>query len=171
MSMSAPLIVSAAELGSILALTDRHVRRLRKDGIFPGSGAKYDLRECVPAYVRLLREGGTSTDMQTEKLLTQRAKRRQIEIANDVRMGRLLSADLVEQEFMRSAARYVGGLDALPARVAAVVQAPGLIPAIKAECHAIRAEIAAASERRAEEIDRLADKIEREEKAGGGGVS
>lgn len=168
MSMSTEMIVSAAELGNLLLLSSRHVRRLRKDGIFPGIGSKYDLRECVPAYVKLLREGGTSTDLQTEKLLTQRAKRRQIEIANDVRTGRLLGADLVEQEFMRHAAIMVQGLNALPARVASVVDAPGLIPAIKAECHAIRAEISAAMEQRAKEIDRMAAELERE---AAGGVS
>lgn len=159
MSMS-DLTVSAAELGRLLVVTDRHVRRLRKDGIFPGSGSKYDLRECVPAYVKLLREGAAGSSLADERLGLVREKRRALEIANDVKLGRLINAELVEQEMLEAAAMYVGGLNALPARVAAACRAQDrneLTALIRQECHAIRAEIAAASERRADKLARQAN--------------
>lgn len=158
MSMS-DLTVSAAELGHLLDLSDRHVRRLRRDGVLPGAGSRYDIAECVPAYVKLLREGAAGSTLADEKLGLVREKRRALEIANDVKLGRLIGAELVEQEMLEAAALYVGGLNALPARVAAACRAEDrneLTALIRQECHAIRAEIAAASERRADKLARQA---------------
>lgn len=165
MSMSDLPTVSAAELGRLLALTDRHVRRLRRDGVLPGAGSRYDIAECVPAYVRLLREGAAGSTLADERLGLMREKRRALEIANDVKLGRLLDVELVEQKMLEGAAMYVGGLNALPARVASACRAEDrneLVALIQRECHAIRAEIAAATERRADEIDRRAAELERQ---------
>lgn len=170
MSMSAPLIVSAAELGGILALTDRHVRRLRRDGVLPGSGAKFDLRECVPAYVKLLREGAPGSTLADEKLGLVRAKRRQAELANEHRAGILIHADLVEETMMAQAAFIAGAHDAAAGRLAPEMIGltdPAVARAkILAEMREIREGIAQFSIRQADALDRMAQEAERKAKAG-----
>lgn len=170
MSTSDPMLVSAAVLGRLLSLTDRHVRRLRKDGILPGAGAKYDLRECVPAYIAHLREGSASSSLADEKLGLVRAKRRQLELANEHRAGILIHADLVEETMMAQAAYIARAHDAAAGRLApemigltdtAVARAK-----ILAEMREIREGIAQFSIRQADVLDRMAQEAERKEKAG-----
>lgn len=169
MSMSA-LTVTARVLGELLSVSDRHVRRLRRDGVLPGAGSKYDLRECVPAYVAHLREGSASSTLADEKVGLVRAKRRQLELANAQREGRLINTDLVEEVMFAQAAYIARSHDAVAGRLANEML--GLTDAgiarakLLAEMREIREGIAQFSIRQADELDRMAKEAERKEKAG-----
>jgi len=169
MSMSELSPVSAAQLGQLLALTDRHVRRLRRDGVFPGVGSQYDLKLCVPAYVRMLRDGAVAGDLATEKLLKVRAQRRALEMANALKAGRLIHADLVEETLMSQAAYLAQSHDAVAGRLANEMlnlTDPGIARAkLLFEMREIRNGLAEHGLRMAADIDQLADELERKEKA------
>lgn len=50
-------IVNAETLGRLLMITDRHVQRLAKEGVFEAKGrGKYPMVPCIHAYIRHLKE-------------------------------------------------------------------------------------------------------------------
>ena len=52
-------------IAKLLMLTDRHVRRLTAEGVFPSAGpSRYELAPVVQAYIRYLRDrtGGDAGD-------------------------------------------------------------------------------------------------------------
>ena len=167
MSMSTEMIVTAAELGAILALTERHVRRLRKDGVFPSVGPKFDLRVCVRAYIKLLREGATGTSLADEKLGLVRAKRKQLELMNAQREGRLIDIAIVEEVLLAQAAHLAQTHDAVAGRIASDLVGildPGVIRGkLLAEMRAIREGLSQHSLRIADALDRAAQDVERQE--------
>jgi hypothetical protein len=61
--------VSAKELGEILAVTDRSIRRYAKAGVIIKVGyGKYDLRESVRNYVGVLRKAAAGRTFSLDDL-------------------------------------------------------------------------------------------------------
>lgn len=77
------LTVTASEVGDVLDLTDRRIRQLAEEGLFPReSRGKYGLRDCVLAYIASLADGADSDDLRRERIALMKAQRRRIELDN-----------------------------------------------------------------------------------------
>ena len=78
---------TASEIGDVLDLTDRRVRQLAEEGVFPrASRGQYPLRECVLAYVAAQATTG-DVELRSEKIALLKAQRRRIELDNSNREG------------------------------------------------------------------------------------
>jgi len=110
--------MDATELGKLLGLNERHVRRLAKTGLFPHVGrARFDARVCVPAFVRYLRQGAEQNSAQAaEKLKHTAAQRREIEQRTAARARKLVPIDEVNTVFLTSISLVRGQLDGLAGR-------------------------------------------------------
>ncbi|RUU11031.1 hypothetical protein EOD23_11585 [Mesorhizobium sp. USDA-HM6] len=91
------LRVSARQLGTVLDLTDRRIRQLAEEGVFPRiDRGQYLLIDCVQAYIATVAAGTETDDLRQERIQLMRAQRRRIELDNLVREG--TEADLDFQD-------------------------------------------------------------------------
>jgi len=118
------------EVAEHLDLTDRHVRRLLKDGVIPPSKSGwYDLDACRLAYIRYLRgvqsgqvksatagegeqpEGSPSGDFTA---LLEQEKYRKAKRENDIEEGLVAPVALLADALQKSGAIIVANLESLP---------------------------------------------------------
>ena len=91
------LLASTSDLAEMLGITDRMVRKHQSDGLFQKEArGKYNLFECIPAYVRYrdeLHQGDSEslTDQRTRKT---KAEADKIELELEILRGRHLPLDL-----------------------------------------------------------------------------
>ena len=137
-----PLLMTAAELGRLLKLSERHIRRLRREGLFPGTGTEFDAKKCVPAYVAFLKTGSATGSLADERLLFTRAKRIKVETDNEIKRGKIIWAWQVQNIMQTQAADICGRLEGLPGRVAAefagMTDASTIRERLLDECRSIR---------------------------------
>jgi phage terminase Nu1 subunit (DNA packaging protein) len=113
-------------IAKLFNLTERRVQQLAKEGIIPkGERGKYDLVECVTAYIKYLQElaFGQSlkpADAHTEKTRLVRAQADHEELKVRERRGELISVGLVESEWTDMVSAMRAKLLSLPVRVAQV---------------------------------------------------
>lgn len=92
---------NATFFSKLFGLTERHIRRLAKEGIIPKNGrGEYPLLKTVSAYVSYLRDGmsnngrgDTSKQLQEEKIKLTRAQREKIDIDIDQMTAQLIPCD------------------------------------------------------------------------------
>lgn len=111
-------IVNAETLGRLLMVTDRHVQRLAKEGVFETKGrGKYPMVPCIHAYIRHLKEENkTQTRVAGDnRLRDARAKEIELRVAKSDRSIIDLSEaqDIVD----KMAGAFLQSMVGLPARI------------------------------------------------------
>ncbi|ESY16207.1 MULTISPECIES: hypothetical protein [unclassified Mesorhizobium] len=82
------LSVSARQLGTVLDLTDRRIRQLAEEGVFPRiERGQYPLIDCIQSYIATVAAGTETDDLRQERIQLMRAQRRRIELDNVIREG------------------------------------------------------------------------------------
>jgi hypothetical protein len=146
MSVS-PLTMNSAELGRLIGLTERQVRRLHRDGVFPrvGTGRHdgFDPFVCVPKFVEYVRQGTEKTEgiAQSRQGLIE-AQRRDLELKTSERRRELLPFDEVAAAFEAAMTLIGGQLDAIGGRLCselAAISDPATIrERVFSECRRVR---------------------------------
>jgi len=114
--------VTADQLGEYLGLTGRRVRQLKTEGIVVGArNSHYDLKTSVKNYIEHLKEkveGRTSdkihNDIELEKLLHERIKKRKSELLVEQMEGKLHRAEDVGKVWGNMVVAIKARLQAIP---------------------------------------------------------
>ena len=111
-------IVNAETLGRLLMITDRHIQRLAKEGVFETKGrGKYPMVSCVHAYIRYLKEENkTQTKVAGDnRLRDARAKEIEIRVAKQDRS--LIDLSEAQDVVDKMAGTFLQSMVGLPARI------------------------------------------------------
>lgn len=114
------VIVSAALLGKMLRISDRHVRRLSRDGVLPrvGSGPRdgFDAVMCVPKYLTHAEAEGAGSLTEARRRLVE-AQRRDLEKKMARREGETIERAEVQRAFLSAMTAVGSQLDGLAGRL------------------------------------------------------
>lgn len=114
--------INSSELGRLIGLTDRQVRRLNRDGVFPREGtgrhAKFNAYICVPLFVEYVRRGAEkTTGIAESRQKYVDAQLRALELKTRQTMRELIPAEDVCQTMEATMTTVGAQLDALGGRV------------------------------------------------------
>jgi hypothetical protein len=147
--------LNSADLGRLVGLTDRQVRRLNRDGIFPREGkgrhAGFDPFVCVPLFVEYVRRGAEkTTGIADSRQKYVDAQLRALELKTRHTERELIPAEEVSQGMEAAMVTLGAGLDALGGRLcselAGITDAAVIRGRIFDECRRLRNSAASALE-------------------------
>ena len=139
------VIVSAVVLGKMLRISDRHIRRLSRDGVLPrvGSGPRdgFDAVACVPKYLAHMEAEGAGSLTEARMKLVE-VQRRDLEHRMARREGESIDRAEVQRAFLAAMTSIGGQLDGIAGRLCgelAAMSEPALIREVLfRECRRIR---------------------------------
>lgn len=139
------LVVAAGTLGKMLRISERHIRRLSREGVLPRAGssprAGFDAAVCVPKYLAHL-EGEAAGSLSEARRKLVEAQRRDLENRMRRREGETIDRSDVERAFLSAMTGIGGQLDGLAGRVCGEVAGLGDPASVREvlfrECRRIR---------------------------------
>lgn len=139
------LIVSTETLGKLLRISDRHVRRLHREGVFPraGSGPRdgFDALVCVPKFLAHAEAEEAGSLSEARRKLVE-VQRRDLENRMRRREGETVDRSEVQRVFLAAMTAIGGQLDGLAGRVcgelAGMTEPAAVREVLFRECRRIR---------------------------------
>lgn len=106
----------------LLMISQRRIQQLAKDGVIPQPiEGKYDLVKTIQGYVKFLQDrvhgGGSSTDLNKEKIRLTSANANKVEIEVEVLKGTLIPAEVVAQVWSDQCTAFKQKVLSLPTKL------------------------------------------------------